>query len=142
MPSNADIVAAARRCIGTRWRHQGRQPGLGLDCVGLVVCVGRDLGLLDFDTLAYQRHAVADGFIKFFHQYGREIPITRLHEGAVLAFREALYPCHCGIVASGERGPTLIHAYARRRCVVEEPLTMQWLSRIVAAFEYEGVARG
>ena len=31
------IVAGARACIGTRFRPQGRVPGLGLDCVGLVL---------------------------------------------------------------------------------------------------------
>lgn len=138
MPSNADIVAAARRMVGTRWRHQGRQPGLGLDCVGLVVCVGKELGLLEFDTLAYAREAAPEGFVRYFREHGREIPPERLHEGAVLAFREDKYPCHAGIVARGTRGPTLIHAYALRRRVVEEALTREWYGRIVGAFEYLG----
>ncbi len=34
--SDADrIVAAARECIGTRFRLQGKDPEYGLDCVGL-----------------------------------------------------------------------------------------------------------
>lgn len=36
MRSAAAIVAAARDCVGTRFRAQGRVPGLGLDCVGVV----------------------------------------------------------------------------------------------------------
>lgn len=31
------IVARARACLGTRFRLQGRVPGLGLDCLGLVL---------------------------------------------------------------------------------------------------------
>lgn len=34
------IVAAARACIDTRFRAQGRVPGLALDCVGLVLAAG------------------------------------------------------------------------------------------------------
>lgn len=139
MSSDADIVAAARRMIGTRWRHQGRSPGNGLDCVGLVVCVGRELGLLTFDTLAYQRNAAPNGFIQYFREYGREIPVAALHPGCVLAFREDKYPCHSGIVADGPHGLTLIHAFALRRKVVEERLTIHWLQRVVAAFEYKGI---
>lgn len=33
----AAIVAAARACVGTPFRPQGRVPGLGLDCVGVVL---------------------------------------------------------------------------------------------------------
>ena len=32
-----DIVNAARECVGTPFRHQGRVLGVGLDCAGLVL---------------------------------------------------------------------------------------------------------
>ena len=38
------IVARARACLGTRFRLQGRVPGLGLDCLGLVVAALADAG--------------------------------------------------------------------------------------------------
>ncbi len=28
-------IAAARTCLGTPFHHQGRAPGVGLDCIGL-----------------------------------------------------------------------------------------------------------
>ena len=34
-----DVVAEARRWLGTPWRHQARLRGVGVDCGGLVVCV-------------------------------------------------------------------------------------------------------
>jgi len=126
--------------VGTRWRHQGRQPGFGLDCIGVVVCVGEELGFQVFEpiTIAYQRHAAADGFIRYFREFGKEIRLSQLHAGCVLAFREDKYPCHAGIVATDDHGATLIHAYALRRKVVEERLTLDWLSRVVGIFEYRG----
>ncbi|MBK8745664.1 MAG: peptidase P60, partial [Propionivibrio sp.] len=40
----AAILAAARACIGTPFVHQGRIPGLALDCAGLVVAVAQAIG--------------------------------------------------------------------------------------------------
>jgi hypothetical protein len=45
MIEGARIVAEARRHEGTRWKHQGRLPGVALDCIGLLVVVGRGLGV-------------------------------------------------------------------------------------------------
>jgi cell wall-associated NlpC family hydrolase len=39
MPSRLDVVRAARKCVGTPFKHQGRIIGVGLDCLGLVLAV-------------------------------------------------------------------------------------------------------
>lgn len=38
MLNTEPAIVAARSYIGTPFVHQGRQPGLGLDCVGMVFC--------------------------------------------------------------------------------------------------------
>ena len=44
------VVARARSLIGTRFRSQGRVPGVGLDCVGTVaIATGRDAGRIRRD---------------------------------------------------------------------------------------------
>lgn len=136
------MVAAARGMVGTRWHHQGRKPGVALDCAGLVVCVGKQLGLLTFDTVAYQRDSAANHFVRYFQQHGIERPRRSLAPGCVVALHEARYPCHCGIVARQGKRLTLIHAYARRRAVVEELLTLEWYVRIVGVFDYVGLDDG
>lgn len=40
------MVAAARACKGTPWQHQGRIPGIGLDCIGLALAAADASGLL------------------------------------------------------------------------------------------------
>ncbi len=35
MPTRSEIAAAARGCVGARFRPHGRDPALGLDCVGV-----------------------------------------------------------------------------------------------------------
>jgi hypothetical protein len=62
------ILAAARSWLGTPWRHQGRLKGVAVDCGGLIIGVGKELGLLDFDIRAYGR--IPDG------QQLRALPAT------------------------------------------------------------------
>ncbi len=39
-----EIVAAARGCLGTRFRAQGRLPGTALDCVGVALVAAQAAG--------------------------------------------------------------------------------------------------
>lgn len=38
-------AAAARRMVGTPFRHQGKLPGVGVDCAGLCIAAYREAGL-------------------------------------------------------------------------------------------------
>jgi cell wall-associated NlpC family hydrolase len=51
------IVTAARSWLGTPYRHQHRERGVGVDCAGLVIGVARQLGIVpaDFDVNGYSR---------------------------------------------------------------------------------------
>ncbi|MEH3108092.1 MAG: peptidoglycan endopeptidase [Sphingomonas fennica] len=64
----AAIVAAARACIGARFRPYGRDPAWGLDCVGLAACafgraVPRDYPLRGGDAGCVARAAAAAGLV-------------------------------------------------------------------------------
>ena len=50
-----DIASAAISLIGTPFRHQGREPGAGLDCVGVWVCSLRICGIEVEDVTTYRR---------------------------------------------------------------------------------------
>ena len=41
-----DVVTAAREWIDTPFHHQARLKGVGVDCVGLVIGVARELALV------------------------------------------------------------------------------------------------
>lgn len=43
-PLEEEVVRIARGYAGTRWHHQGRLPGVGLDCVGVLACAARAAG--------------------------------------------------------------------------------------------------
>lgn len=137
MPQSSDIIAAARRHIGTRWRHQGRTPGIALDCVGLVIKVAHELNVTDFDHTAYDRRSDFRTFISLFRAHATERPKTELLPGRIVIIPTG-GTAHCGILGDRD-GLSLIHGYALSRRVTEEPWSPFWASCLVAVFSFPGV---
>jgi NlpC/P60 family putative phage cell wall peptidase len=135
------IVAEAREYIGTKFQHQARLKGVGCDCAGLVVGVAKTFGLTAFDMLGYA--PVPDGTTlkKSCQENMQEIPTNEIDLGDVLLFRFHSEPTHLAIVGDHPHGGfSIIHSYAPSRKVVEVRLDEVWLSRIVAAYRFKGVA--
>ena len=133
------IQQAARRYLGKKYRHCGREADAGIDCIGLIDLVGRDIGL-DW-TLPNGYSRLPDGvtLIQEAHKY--LVPVDRDYQpGDVVAlfWRNAQYPAHLGIVGQhitpGNR--TLIHTYTLVGKVVEHIIDENWRNRIVAVFEF------
>lgn len=119
--------------MGSPFRHQGRSPLRGLDCVGLIIYVGHQLGLMNFDRTDYRKRPaplllrnMADraGFKEISPQEGREGDIYLLKFGSSLE--------HAAIIS--DRG--IIHAYEKLGRVVEHGLNEEWRCRIVGAYKY------
>jgi hypothetical protein len=49
MPDRKAVFEAARKYLKTPFLQRGRGIGKGIDCIGVVLCVGADLGLKDKD---------------------------------------------------------------------------------------------
>lgn len=139
MTTRQDVIDCAREWLGTRWQHQARVKGVGVDCAGLCIGVGRELDLLpaDKDINGYGREPdgtllqIADTFA---------IRILNPVPGDVVVIAFNGRPMHFGILATAPDGAeTLIHAYAQARKVVEHRLDAQWRARIVAAYRFDGV---
>ncbi len=120
--TGADVVAAARTHLGTRWRHQGRLPGVALDCAGLVIVVARQLGLVpaDFDVNGYSR--APDGSMQDWCDRYMQ-PLAALELGAVLVLQTDREPQHMGVVGEYRHGGhSLIHASSAAGDVIETRL--------------------
>jgi cell wall-associated NlpC family hydrolase len=133
------IVAEARTWLGTRFHHQGRVKGVGVDCAGLIVCVAQAVGVYITDCSDYTR--IPDG--ELLKQLCDQQLISIAHHdiavGDVLLFRIEREPQHLAIVGNydgdcNQSGLSMIHAYAPARCVVECRLDAMWLHRLVAAY--------
>src|SRR5438034_10631009 len=102
MPTRAEVVERARACIGTPFRHQGRLPGRGLDCVGIVIHVANALGFKEsFDFRVYSRfpdQILVMGMLG--EHLDRLGSILEAGDGDVLLMVDDRWSVHVGILAT------------------------------------------
>lgn len=137
---SADLVlTAARACINTPFRHQGRLPGRALDCAGLVVQVAQAIGAEYLDQSGYSR-SPQNGLLE--DALDRQPCMERIRQtgtrqpGDILLMRFAGDPQHLAIDA----GQTIIHAYAQAGKVCEHAMSDDWVHRIVRVYRFKGGA--
>lgn len=128
----ADFIAAARSYVGVPFRHQGRTRH-GVDCIGLVVCAARDIGLTLADRTDYPRDPNGLLPLEMARQFA---PVESTQAGDILLMRFRGEPQHVAILA----GATLIHGYASIGRVVEHGLDAKWRRRIVATYRLKEFA--
>ena len=138
MATRAQVVAEARKWLGTPFQHQGRRRGLGVDCVGLVLCIMYDLGINDWldDFRVYSSQPVGHEVFDVCMERLNAKPVEQRQPGDVLCFRVPESPSHVGMVTDAG----IIHAYnGGRRQVVEHGLDSKWLKRVAGCFSIPGV---
>ncbi len=116
------IVAAVRACVGTRFRAQGRTPGLALDCVGVVLVAARAAGLRAIVPAAYALGGDHVDRVEAELAAAGCHPIQMPLPGDVLVAAPAIGQRHLGIVTPAG----VVHAHAGIGCVVEGPIDPQW----------------
>jgi NlpC/P60 family putative phage cell wall peptidase len=133
-----DIVDAARRWIGTPYRHQAATLGAGCDCLGLVRGVWREIYGGEAMTLpAYRadwrdaRHAeellaVAETMLRQADDGPRAGQVILFRLGRTRAAK------HCGIALGADR---FIHAQERLG-VIEANLGDGWRRRIAGLYDF------
>ncbi len=141
--SGQEIVAEARRWIGTPFVHQASCRGAGCDCLGLVTGVWRALyGELPEHVPPYtpdwSEAAREETLLVAARRLLVELDGAAAGPGDVILFRmrEGAIAKHLGIL-SGAAGaaPAFIHAYSGHG-VLESPLSAPWHRRIVGFFRF------
>lgn len=136
----ANIVAAARRYVGTPFHHQARVPGIGLDCMGVPSCALQEAGDPRRRRVNYPRSPNGTLLRELDAQFGRIDP-AQAEDGDLVIFVlqcAPRHPWHGGLLD----GDKVIHACAAARQVVRETLTDELRSRIVAAYDLTAVPNG
>ena len=128
-----DIVKEAHSWLGVKWRHQGRSK-MGVDCAGLVYCVGVNVGINLQDYTGYPNSPNVT-FLKYFDQNGYKIGMRDLAPGDLVVFSDQRHPCHCGIMVQDRR---IIHAHISFRRVIIQPLkdAVKWSGKVKHVFRY------
>lgn len=133
MPDREQILEAARAWLGTPFRHQGRCRGVGVDCIGLIVGVARDLGINARDRTDYPRQPDGRSLEAALENQLLCLRPEEIRPADVLLMRIRHLPQHVGFLA--EHG-TLIHAHSAAGRVVEMRLDERWWDRLVAAYRF------
>ena len=141
------IVAQARTWLGTRFHHQGRLKANaehkgGVDCLGLIVEVSRELGIIDknggllasHDMTDYSWLPSGDALKSKLSELLSVVSTKDIKDGDIGLFTLDNNPQHVAIFASSNEGYTLIHAYAPSRKVVEVNFDDFWRMHLHAVF--------
>lgn len=132
-----DIVAAARECIGTPFRHQGRLPGIALDCAGVAVHVAKQIGVEYIDVSGYGP-TPANGRLEQsldMQPCLERIAINERAAGDLLLMRFLSEPQHLAICT----GTGIVHAYEAVGICCEHDLDPKWVKRIVQVYRFRGI---
>jgi hypothetical protein len=136
----ADVVSAARALLRVSWVHQGRREDAGLDCLGLLVAVGRRIGCEVPDDASYGRIPDGEELLAGMRRYLLVEPIgTAPRPGHAVALRVGLKPHHVGFVGDYRDGVSLIHGNVKAGGVCEHRMTPHWLAAIVELYRLPGV---
>jgi len=138
MVTTADVYSEARAWVGVPFAHQGRSRTTGVDCVGLVICVARELGLVppDADENGYRR-APDGSMLDRCDEWMDRAPIAEAHVAAV---RFSVAPQHLAfLVPHHHAGLAFVHALQRNGRVVTHRVDDTWRGRIVQAYRLRGV---
>jgi NlpC/P60 family putative phage cell wall peptidase len=140
--SRDDIVAEARRWLGTPYHHQASLCLVGADCLGLVRGVWRALHGADAEAVpAYSRDwaeaSGAETMLAAARRHLREIDRAVATRGDVVIFRYRARAVakHVGILTDSTR---MIHAI-EGAAVSEVPLGTWWRRHMAAAFSFPGI---
>lgn len=124
------LVEAARYALGTKFHHQGRTIGAGLDCIGLIVvsflAIGRDVQ----DRQDYGPRPDGISLVAALEEHGAQ-KVNEIRKGDILLFRYDNQPQHVALATSAT---TLIHSFAPAGQVVETSIGRYWRSRLVGIY--------
>lgn len=130
-----EFIDEAETWIGTKFMHQGRVKGAGVDCYGLVIEVARYFNLTNFKSSTYGRQPKADVMWAALRTHMIEVDKENLIPGTILFIAFERDPQHLAIFD----GKNIIHAYAFARKVVKHRFDSQWKARVRGAFQFRGV---
>ena len=137
--SGADVVRVARSFLGVRYRHQGRSRE-GVDCIGLPVCVRKELGLPLMDEAGYAKRSAGREMLDYCRANMVPIDRSELRPGDLLVQMNDVVR-HIAIVGDYPGGGlSIIHAHLPNKKVVECRLDDQFMKTVRGCFRFPEVA--
>lgn len=144
MTTRTQVVEQARTWIGTPFHHAARTKGLGVDCVGLLVGVSRELGLVasDFDVPLYTPTPDGHTMLRWCNLYMTQVAEPAMQPGDIIVVITDAFPQHLAILGNYVHGGlSIIHAASNASPprVIETRLMFSRSLRFVAAYALPGI---
>lgn len=139
MATGADVVVEARRWLRTPFYHAGREIGQGVDCVGLLIGVANELGLIGgYDNRGYPPNVPSGICRGELEKFCDQMPFGPMAAvaGDVLLFRVGGSEQHIGIATGDGR---MVHAFQSAKVVAETQLSGKWLRSCSAVYRLRGL---
>lgn len=138
------LIAEARRYMGVKWHHQGRNPKVGMDCVGYMRIVGgRFIQWPCQDRVTYPKMPRKGQLRQALIDHGMvPVPMEEADDGDLWSmwFDFVGYEQHLAMLARDENGRrTIIHTYAHVGRVCEHGIDDSWVDRTMGAWRFPGV---
>jgi cell wall-associated NlpC family hydrolase len=130
-----DLAAAAMSMVGTPFHAQGRVPGVGLDCIGLVACVARACDIPHEDKAAYPLRPNGELQPALDAQLVRVDGEPQAGDVLLMAF-EKQPPHHVAMFVGNQQ---FVHAYVTARKTALQSYTEFWRQKVVAIYRFPGV---
>jgi len=124
-----DVAAAADKYINVPFRHKGRSRK-GVDCLGLLILVGHDIGYLDKANITYDYSEQPDGLFlrEELHKFFDYITAKQAGVGDIALMLGTnrdigIHSCHLGILTTNG---CMIHAYSDAQRVIRTRFNPKW----------------
>lgn len=137
-----NIVSLAQQWLGVPFLHNGESRSQGVDCLGLLLCFYREMGLgIQYRRQFYQadwfKHTANERYLDGLMQYGVNVEPLHIRPGDVLYFKTMLLTpakidrvTHAGISVGGEE---FIHAFNRNPVRISRISERAWAKTFAGA---------
>ena len=131
-----EVMATARSWVGVPYKHQGRSRR-GVDCGGLLLCIGRDLGVRLLEpSVEYSMSPDPEIIEKGITDNCTLVSnIDDIRPGDIIHFSFAGEPRHVGMATD----IGVIHSWAKPKKVVEHRIDTVWKNRIINIYRPKAI---
>jgi len=132
------IIEVARSYCGTPFHHQGRLPGTGLDCAGVVVCALNECGYQVNDRANYGRIPAEGEFMRAIWEHCNSVQLVAIAPGDLMMFAFRTEPQHVALISQIDP-IMLIHSWQDVGKVVENGFDNAWQTRLRGCYRLKGI---
>ena len=136
MTTKTEIEAAALSLLGTPFAANQRAPGVGMDCIGVLVCVARLCGIPHIDRVDYPMQPNGELQQELAARFERVTGEPQVGDVLMMQLERMSEPHHVAILVSGDR---IVHAHNRAGKTVAQTYTRFWHQAVRAVYRFPGV---